>query len=252
VASVQARSGARPGTRTNKATTPARTATKATPKATPVTKAAVEVEPERTGVLGKLHNLRHANAWIFATMLFSSVLSLVASFVLSVDAIALAKNSNASLSCNFNSVISCGKVGVAWQSHVFGFPNAFLGLIAEPVVITLAVAGLTGVHFRRGFMFAAQIVYTIGLGFAYWLFYESMFHIHALCPWCLVVTLSTTLVFSTLTHINIRDNNLYLPERVNKRLAAAVKADVDIVIITIWLLFLVLAIFLKYGNVLFG
>ena len=122
-------------------------------------------------------------------MLVSSVLSLVASFVLSVDALRLAEDPNAALGCNINSVISCGTVAAAWQSQVLGFPNAFLGLITEPVVITIAVAGLAGVRFPRWFMLTAQVFYTIGLLFAYWLFHQAMFEIGALCPWCMLVTL---------------------------------------------------------------
>jgi len=185
-------------------------------------------------------------------MLFSAGLSLMASFVLSIDAVRLAGNPAADLSCNINSVISCGTVGTSWQAHVFGFPNAFLGLVAEPVVITLAVAALGGVRFPRWFMFAAQIVYAIGFGFAYWLFYQSMFHIGALCPWCLLVTISTTLVFATLTHVNIRDNNLYLPARLQTALAAGLRANLDLVIVVIWLLIVVLAVVVKYGGLLFG
>lgn len=47
--------------------------------------------------------------------------------------------------------------------------------------------------------------------------YEAMFRIGALCPWCLLVTLSTTLVFASLTSFNIR-NNLYLPPRAHTTL----------------------------------
>lgn len=203
-------------------------------------------------LLARMHRVRHANAWIFGTMLFSSFLSLIASFVLSVDAIELAKDPNADLSCNINSVISCGTVGSSWQSQVFGFPNAFLGLMAEPVVITIAVASLGGARFPRWFMLSAQVIYSIGLIFAYWLFYESYFHIGALCPWCLVVTLSTTLVFSTLTHVNIRDNNLFLRPRVHAALASGLRANIDLLIVVIWLLVLVFAVLLKYGEQLFG
>ena len=205
-----------------------------------------------TSLLGQLSRIRHADAWIFSTMLISSCLSLIASFVLSVDAVALAANPNADLSCDINTVISCGTVGSSWQSHVFGFPNAFLGLAAEPVVITLAVASLGGVRFPRWFMFAAQVVYTLGLIFAYWLFYQSMFHIGALCPWCLLVTVSTTLVFSTLTHVNIRDANLFLPRRIQSALATAVRANLDLMVVAIWMLTLILAILVKYGDLLFG
>jgi uncharacterized membrane protein len=205
-----------------------------------------------TEVLTTLHRIRHANAWIFGTMLFSSALSLIASFVLSVDAIKLAADPAAELSCNINEVISCGTVAAAWQSQLFGFPNALLGLVAEPVVITVAVACLGGVRFPRWFMFAAQVVYTIGLGLAYWLFYQSMFHIGALCPWCLLVTVSTTLVFATLTHVNIRDNNLFLPERLRTALVRGLRTNLDLVIVVIWLLILALAVVVKYGDLLFG
>ena len=201
---------------------------------------------------GWVHRLRHSNKWIFGTMLVSACLSLIASFVLSVDALALAANPNASLSCNINEVISCGTVGASWQAHLFGFPNAYLGLLAEPVVITIAVASLGGVRFPRWFMFSAQVVYTIGFLFAYWLLYQSMFNIGALCPWCLLVTVSTTLVFATLTHVNIRDNNLFLPPRVQSRLSEYVKSDFDAIAVVIWLLVLVLITVLKYGTALFG
>ena len=96
-------------------------------------------------------------------MLVSSLLGIVASLVLSIDAIELAKDPTADLSCNINSVISCGTVGSSWQASLLGFPNAFLGLIAEPVVITIAVAALGGVRFPRWFMNAALVVYALSL-----------------------------------------------------------------------------------------
>jgi uncharacterized membrane protein len=203
-------------------------------------------------LLTRVRGLRHSNAWIFGTMLASAGLSLLASFVLSVDAVRLAENPDTALSCNINAVISCGTVATSWQAQLFGFPNAFLGLVAEPVVITIAVASLGGVRFPRWFMFAAQLVYTIGLVFAYWLFYQSMFNIGALCPWCLLVTASTTLVFTTLTHVNIRDDNLPLPERTRTALKDALDADLDAIAVTIWLLALALAIVVKYSDTLLG
>jgi uncharacterized membrane protein len=202
--------------------------------------------------LTRLRRIRHSNTWIFATMLVSACLSLLASFVLSVDAIRLAEDPSTSLSCNINSVISCGTVATSWQAQLFGFPNAFLGLVAEPVVVTIAVASLGGVRFPRWFMTAAQIVYTLGVIFAYWLFYQAMFQIGALCPWCLLVTVSTTLVFTTLTHVNVRDGNLPLPARVQAGLKDAINADLDAVAVTIWLLALALAVVLKYGGALLG
>ena len=201
--------------------------------------------PEPTG---RIHRLRHTNAWIFSTMLVSALLSLIASLVLSADAIVLAANPDAILACDISAAISCGTVGQAWQSSLLGFPNAFLGLMAEPVVITIAVASLGGVRFPRWFMISAQAVYTIGVLFAYWLLYQSMFVIGALCPWCLLVTVSTTLVFTTLTHVNIRDGNLPLPPKALARAQQLIKYDVDAFAVAGWLVLLAIAIVAKYGT----
>jgi uncharacterized membrane protein len=152
--------------------------------------------------------MRSYHKGAFIEMLVSSILGLTASLVLSIDAIALAKDPLANLACNLSSTISCGKVGVTWQANLLGFPNAFLGLIAEPVVITVAVAALGGSRFRRGFMISAQAVYSIGLVFAYWLFYHAYFVILAMCPWCLLITVTTTLVFTSMTRVNILEGNL--------------------------------------------
>lgn len=210
-------------------------------------------DPEAPPVArNRFHDLRQSRRWIFGTMLLSALISLTASFVLSVDAIALARDPAATLACNINSVISCGTVGLSWQASLLGFPNAFLGLIAEPVVITIAVASLGGARFPRWFMMSAQVVYTIGVLFAYWLFQQSMMVIHALCPWCLLVTLSTTLVFSTLTHFNIREGNLWMPKRIERSVREFVDADNDLFIVAAVLIVLVALILLKYGAAVFG
>ncbi len=196
--------------------------------------------------LQRLRGLRQSNGWIFSEMLVSALISLTASFVLAIDAVKLAADPNAALGCNINAVLSCGAVGNSWQASLFGFPNAFLGLVAEPVVITIAVASLGGVRFPRWFMLSAQIVYTLGLIFAYWLFFQAFFVIGALCPWCLLVTLSTTLVFTSLTHVNIRDGNLFLPERASRAARTFVANDLDVLVVSVWLLAIVTMVVVKY------
>ena len=158
------------------------------------------------------------NRWIFTSMLVGALFSLLASFVLSVEAVELAKNPEAELSCSINVVLNCATVALHPSANMLGFPYSFFGLMAEPVVITVAIAGLAGVAFPRRFMFVAQIGYTLGFLFAWYLFYTSFFIIQALCPWCLLVTLTTTLVWFAITRYNIRENNLYLPKEVSKKL----------------------------------
>jgi lauroyl/myristoyl acyltransferase len=120
--------------------------------------------------------------------------------------------------------------------------------MAEPVVITVAIAGLAGVKFPRFFMFAAQIGYTLGFIFAYWLLYTSYFVIGALCPWCLLVTLTTTLVWFAITRYNIRENNLFLPKKTQKALEKFIAKDYDKLVMAIVITVIVAALVLRYGD----
>ncbi|HAN72313.1 MAG TPA: vitamin K epoxide reductase [Actinobacteria bacterium] len=194
--------------------------------------------------------VRHRGAYI--EMLVSAVIGLIAALVLSIEAITLAENPFADLGCDLNAVLSCGTVGQSWQASLLGFPNAYLGLIAEPVVITLAVAALGGVRFPRWFMIAAQVVYSIGLIFAYWLFAQSYFVIGALCPWCLTITVTTTLVFASMTRVNLLDGNIRLSASTYRTVASWLRAGVDTLIVILIVAALTAMIVIKYGSVLFG
>lgn len=191
------------------------------------------------------------NRWIFLSMLVGALLSLLAAFVLSTEAIELAKNPNAVLSCSVNIVLNCATVGIHPTASLFGFPNSFLGLMAEPVVITVAIAGLMGIAFPRRFMFWAQIGYALGFAFAVYLFFTSMFVIQALCPWCLLVTVSTTFVLFSITRYNIRENNLYLPKKLQKAAYDFIEKDYDKLVLGILVVAMIAGIFLKYGDGLF-
>lgn len=206
----------------------------------------------------KLKNLfvdrkkQNDNYWIFASMLVGSILSLIASFVLSVEAIELARNPDAVLSCSINTFLNCATVGLHPSAHLFGFPNAFLGLIAEPIVMTVAIAGLASVKFPRAFMFTAQIFYTLGFIFAYYLLFVSMFVIGTLCPWCLVVTVTTTFVWFSITRYNIRENNLYLPKKLSEKAQKFINKDFDKLTLFLLVAAVTFSILIKYRDGIFG
>ncbi len=181
-------------------------------------------------------------------MLVSSLASLIASLVLSVDAIAIAKNAATKLSCDVNAIVSCGKVARSWQSSLLGFPNSFIGLICEPVVISIAVAGLGLVIFPKWFLKAALVVYGFGLAFAFWLLSQSFFVIKAFCPWCLIVTISTVTVFSTMFRINLRENTFNASEQRQAKIVNFLDRGWDHVIVTAVYTIILIAIFFKYGK----
>ena len=187
-----------------------------------------------------------ARYFLFGEMLLFATLSLVASFVLSYDALVLAADPNADLSCSLNSILDCAKVGVTWQAKVFGFPNAFLGMISEPVVMTIAVASLWKTRFPRWFMFTANAIYLLGVIFAYWLLFQSTFVIGALCPWCILVTVSTTFVFWSMTQWNILEENLYLSPKWQARALAFHRGGWMTITLMAWLALVVLIEILKW------
>ena len=190
--------------------------------------------------------VRALHRWVYAEMLIFAIISLFASFVLAIDAIELAADPNAQFTCDISATISCSKVGLSWQANLLGFPNAYLGLMAEPVVITIAIAGLSGVRFPRWIMIGAQIVYAIGFIFAYWLFFQSYFVIGALCPWCLTVTVATTFVMFSITRINLLDNNLGLSARAHAAVTRWLRIGVDFGVLAIILALIAAAVLSKY------
>ncbi|NTW61791.1 vitamin K epoxide reductase family protein [Candidatus Saccharibacteria bacterium] len=192
------------------------------------------------------------NRWIFASMLVGSVASLIAALVLSIDAFEIAKNPNVQLSCSINAVVNCATVAKTTYASLLGFPNSFLGLISEPVVITVAVAGLFGVKFPRQFMFVAQLFYTAGFIFAYYLFFIGLTVIHAVCPWCLLVTLSTTFVLFSVTRYNIREGNLYLPDKLSDRAKEFISNDYDKLLLMVLVFAIFTLLILNYGSGLFA
>ncbi|MGY4645527.1 vitamin K epoxide reductase family protein [Cellulomonas sp. URHB0016] len=180
-------------------------------------------------------------------MAVSGAIGLYTSFVLSIEAITLAGDADAVLGCDLNEVISCATVAKSPQASLFGFPNAFLGIAAEAVVITVAIAMIGGVTFPRWFMLAAEAIYTAGFVFAIWLFYEAWAEIGALCPWCLLITLTTTVVWAGLTRICIRDGHL-LPGPRGAPLRRFVASGNDWFVTIAFLVVIAILVVAKYGS----
>ena len=136
-------------------------------------------------------------------MLVGSGLGLLASFVLSIESLTLAKNSHAVLNCDLNAAMSCSTVANHWSAAPLGFPNSFIGMMTLPVMVTIAVALLAGAKVPKWFMWGAQLGAVAGLLFAGWMFYMSYVEIGALCPWCLTLDAGMLLVCYGLTRYNV-------------------------------------------------
>ena len=176
-------------------------------------------------------------------MLIGSGLGLLASFVLSIESLELAKNSHAVLSCDFSSALSCSAVANHWSAAILGFPNSFIGVMTLPVMVTIAVALLAGTKFPRWFMFAAQIGVSVGFIFALWMFYMSFVEIGVLCPWCLTLDVGMLLIFGGMTRYNILTGVI-----TGKKVKKFVQNDYDIVLLMIIITLAVVMILAKFGD----
>ena len=151
---------------------------------------------------------RHSATWTYLIMLIASAVALGASLILSAETLQLARHPESALGCDLNSVVSCSAVAQSWQAEIakFGglsYPNAFFGIAAESVFITIAVIGLARVKVPRWFATCTWLGGLAALAYSYWLSTQSLFVIHALCPWCLTLMFSTTIQFMALSHATV-------------------------------------------------
>ena len=188
----------------------------------------------------------------FTLMLIGGIAALTAAFVLTLEKFHLYENPDAILSCSINVVLNCSTVMQSWQSSVFGFPNMLIGLIAFPVLITIATLGLSGTKFPRWFLIAASIALFIGTIFAYWLFFQSLYAIQVLCPWCLIVTTAMTVMFSSFLHFNLKENTYRLKDALNKPIQRFLAAGFHQMVVLSWIALMVVLVLLKFGPALFA
>jgi hypothetical protein len=120
------------------------------------------------------------------TLIWTGLLGWIAAFSLIVERIHLAEKPDEALSCDMSPFISCGSVMKTAQSHIFGFPNPIIGLAAFFAPILIGFAILAGARFALWFWRCFMVGIGMGLVFVLWLFTQSVFVIHVLCPYCMV------------------------------------------------------------------
>lgn len=146
-------------------------------------------------------------------LIIAGAVGIIASFILTNDDFQLLRNPSFQPTCNINPVISCGSVMSSAQGSIFGFPNSIIGLPAFPVLLTIGVSMLAGATFRRWFWRAFEAGMAAGLIFAGWMFFESVYRIRALCPFCLTVDVAVITTFWYLTLYVIGEGHVRVPAR---------------------------------------
>lgn len=164
--------------------------------------------------------------WI---LLIGGTLGFIASFVLTVDKIHILQNPSYSPPCNINPIISCGSVMKTEQASVFGFANSLIGIAAYAVLAFFGVCLIGGAKFPSWMWRGLQAGLAFGLGFVCFLIFQSLYRIHSLCPYCMVVWIVTIASFWYALLYNLQQG--YIP-KVNQKIIrffAAHHADILLV-----------------------
>lgn len=144
-------------------------------------------------------------------LLIGGIIGLICSFILINDEIRLLQNPSLKPNCDINPIISCGSVAKSTQASIFGFSNPIIGMAVFPMIAVVGAAILAGATFKRWFWVLFQAGITLGAIFAYWLLYESVYQINALCPFCLGVDVVTSTLFWYVTLYNIGEKHIPIP-----------------------------------------
>ncbi|MGC1176787.1 MAG: vitamin K epoxide reductase family protein [Candidatus Saccharimonadales bacterium] len=145
-------------------------------------------------------------------LLIGGIIGYICAFIIMFDKIRILNNPRYVPSCDLNPIISCGSVMQSKQATAFGFPNPFIGLGAFPVVAVIGGAMLAGAKFKRWFWLGLNAGLVFAIGFVHWLFFESVYRIHALCPWCMVVWVVSITSFWYVTLYNVDQKHIKLPK----------------------------------------
>jgi uncharacterized membrane protein len=147
--------------------------------------------------------------------IIAGAIGLIASFVLTYDKIQVLKNPGYDPSCNINPIFSCGSVMAKEQASLLGVPNTLFGLAAFTALISLGFMIASGAKLKRWVWVAAQFMATIGVIFMHYLFFQGVYRINAICPWCFVVWMITIPIFWYTTLYVLREGHIKISARLN-------------------------------------
>lgn len=124
-----------------------------------------------------------------------ALVSLIAAFIIMVEKLHLLSTPGYVTSCSVNAIISCSPVMSSPQAAAFfGIPNPLLGIAGFSVVACT--------YFLSFFIKLPRFVWlinTVGTGlaliFCFWLATQALFVINAICIYCFIVWIMTTIIF---------------------------------------------------------
>lgn len=164
-------------------------------------------------------------------LIAAGIIGIIASFALTYDKIHVLADKGYVPSCNINPILSCGSVMKTEQASLFGVPNSIFGLTAFSVLLTFGFLLASGVQVKKWIWIGAQVAATIGVIFMHYLFFQGVYRVNAICPWCFVVWIITIPTFWYITLYNLREQNIKLTAKLSRLTAFMLRHHGDILLV---------------------
>lgn len=130
-------------------------------------------------------NIQQTFPWI---LIAGGVTGLFSAITLTIEKIEVLKNPDHHLSCSLDPVMACGPVMMSDQATAFwSIPNPSIGLVAFGMFVMTGLAMLAGAKMKRWFWNMYILGVSAGIAFVFWLMYQTVYNINALCIYCMVV-----------------------------------------------------------------
>lgn len=159
------------------------------------------------------------------------IVGCVSSFALTYDKIQVLQNPGYDPSCNLNPILSCGSVMKTEQASLLGVPNTIFGLVAFSMLLTFGVLLASGAKVKKWIWLAAQMGAIVGVLFMHYLFFQGVYRINAICPWCFVIWMITIPTFWYITLYNLRERIIRLPIKLEPIATFAQQHHADVLIV---------------------
>jgi len=187
--------------------------------------------------------------WYPKILSLGALVGLVASFWQAAERVHMLKNPAAILNCNLSPVVDCSGVLGNKLSALFGFPNAFLGIVMFTVLLTSGLLLWSGGSFTKRFGQLVMAVSTILILFSFWFFGASVYSIGKICLFCIFIWASSVPIFwyGLLYYIS----HLPKPEQWQKKLLTFAAKNHLLVVFAAYVIMLSL-FFIQFSSYYFG
>lgn len=148
------------------------------------------------------------------------------------ERIHMLKNPGIGLSCTLNPVVDCGGVLGNHLSAIFGFPNAFLGIIFFAILTACGLLLWSGGKFTGWFRHFVMGVSAVLMAFSVWFFGVSLYILGKICIFCVFGWVASVPIFWYGLVYYLQSSTKKLSKRSERFLTFAVKHHVDVVLFT--------------------